>query len=393
MFKYKFIVIIFCLIVSTLLLRNVQADPLTLQEEFNYFLRYGHPSSNFYSNITEDREESAKETILHLQQQEQGSSWRSEKDKQKAAQSWRSLSEQHESDIPSRILYLRKSLEMQWDGDVAIALANWCHHLVPKQSDTKTQIRLAYRGFATLGVNLKEPTYDYHKKLRTAPQVINLLEDLKASTLSMKSVADLDLPLSDAIFHKDCIPQAEVCSLLTVAYGADILAGLPDTSEAQRNIYNNGKTAISLYQKGLQDQTTPEQREYYHKQIVNLVLGLTRTPGLLSSKDDSDVKLMQKSSHALARIFKDAHEESENPLTRAELAFKTAVAYFHAGKKESALKYITIVSAIPQEDSQRGRYINGIKIRAENLRLQIEDPSAVLAHQVDNGDVFLGLGW
>lgn len=54
MFKYKFIFIIFGLIAFTLSLQNAQANPSTLQEEFDYFLKYGRVSPNFYSRGIKD---------------------------------------------------------------------------------------------------------------------------------------------------------------------------------------------------------------------------------------------------------------------------------------------------------------------------------------------------
>ena len=369
-------------------MQSAQAAPSTWEDEFDYFLKYGSHSKNFYANFMENRDEETKETILNLQNQEKKNRLCTEEEKQEAVKTWRGLSEQINSDTPFSILYLSKMLKIQWDGEVAIALANKCHELAQIYNDPKVRIKLAYRGFATLGVKLTEPDFDYHKKLRAGPSVIRLLEDLKKSTESIKSVSDLPLPLSDVIFHKDCIPQAQVCSLLTVAYGAYILEGLSDTNVARYHIYNNGKDAITLYQEGLQGLTTPDQREYYHKQIVNLVIGLTRTPELLSTDDDQYLKVMKKSSLALARTFKDAHKESEDLLVSTELTYKMGSAYYLAGKKESALKCIGIVRAVSPEESERGQYISSLKTRAENLRLQIEDPSKALTHQAHNWTLF-----
>jgi hypothetical protein len=79
------------------------------------------------------------------------------KKNKKRRKTWRGLSEQINSDTPSSILYLSKMLKIQWDGEVAIALANKCHELAQIHNDPKVRIKLAYRGFATLGVKLTEP--------------------------------------------------------------------------------------------------------------------------------------------------------------------------------------------------------------------------------------------
>lgn len=391
MFKYKFKVLIFILIIFPLSIYSVEANPLTFEDEFDHYLKYGIHSQNFYSNIIEGRDEKTKKRISKLQQQEEKCLWGwTNKEEQKAAQRWLKLSEQGESDIPMHILCLSKVLQRQWNGEVAIALADKCHQLVQEQDDQNIRIKLAYRGFSTLGVKLTEPDYDLHTKLHPLPQVINLLEDLKASTASIQSTSELPLPLYDKLFHEDCIPQAEICALLTIAYGGGMLLGKDDSSAFKLNIFNNNKEAIALYENGLEGSTTPKQRQYYHSQIVNLVHGFSRAPNLLTQEENEDyLKLKKKNALQLARIYKDERKKSKDTLMRADLAFKTAFAYMNAEKKKKALKYIGIVSDIPQEQSQIGLFIERIKTLAENLRLQIENPDKVFAHQVENINIFL----
>lgn len=390
MLKYKFNALIFGLIALPLSIQSAGANPLTLEDEFDYYLKYGSHSQNFYSNIMEGRDEKTKKRILKLQQQEQNChyGW-NKKEKQKAVQRWAKLSEQGEGDTSTHILYLSQVLQRQWNGEVAIALADKCHQLAQEQDDKNIRIKLAYRGFSTLGVKLTEPDYDLHNKLHALPQIISLLEDLKASTEAIQSVSTLPLPLYDKLFHEDCIPRAEICALLAVAYGSGMLLGKDDSSALELNIFDNNKEAIALYQKGLEGSTTPKQRQYYHSQIVNLVHGFSRTPNLVVQEDKHYFELKKESARQLARIYKDEHKKSKDILTRADLAFKTALAYMNAEKKEKALKYIGIVSDIPQEESQIGLCIERIKTRAEHLRLQIEDPNKLLAYEVENVNIFL----
>lgn len=391
MFKYKFKVLIFILIIFSLSIYSVEANPLTFEDEFDHYLKYGIHSQNFYSNLIESRDEKTKKRISKLQQQEENYRWGwSRKEKQKAVQSWLKLSKQSKSDTPTHILYLSKALQRQWNGEVAIALADKCHQLVQEQDDQNIRIKLAYRGFSTLGVKLTEPDYDLHTKLHALPQVINLLEDLKASTEAIQSVSTLPLPLYDKLFHEDCIPQAEICALLTVAYGGGMLLGKDDSSAFKLNFFDNNKEAIALYENGLEGSTTPKQRQYYHSQIVNLVHGFNRTPNLLTQEENKHyLKLKKKSALQLARIYKDERKKSKDTITCADLAFKTAFAYMNAEKKKKALKYIGIISDIPQEESQIGLCIENIKIRTEHLRLQIEDPNKLLAYEVQNLNIFL----
>lgn len=391
MFKYKFNTLVFGLIALPLSLQSAGANPLTFEDEFDDYLKYGVHSQNFHSNLMERQDEKTKETISKLKAKEEKCflyGW-SPKRTTKIIKRWLELSEQNESDTPTRILYLSKVLERQWAGEVAIALADKCHQLVQEQDGQNIKIKLAYRGFATLDVKLKEPDYDLHKKLHALPQVIHLLEDLKASTSSIQSVSELSLPLYDKVFHEDCIPQAEICSLLTVAYASELLLDKDDRSTSELNIFNNNKEAIALYQKGLKGPTTPKQRLYYHSQIVNLVHGFSRTPNLLTSENEHYSKLIKKSARELARIYKDKREKSESILIRADLTLKMALAYKNSGKKDKALKYIGVISDIPQEESELGLYIGQIKTRAEHLRLQIEDPNELLAYELQNLNTFL----
>lgn len=390
MFKHKFLAIGFCLSVLGFSPQNAHAmDPSTLSEELTYYLKRERPSENFYSNITEGRDEKTKETILKLQEEERRSTYWSNQEKQEASKAWFDLSEENERDEYSSMLYLSKVLEIKWNGEVAIKLADKCHQLAQFKYNPEDKFILAYRGFANLRVNLTEPDYDYHLKLRAAPQVINLLEDLKTATISIKSLKDLSFWISPKIFPEHCLPQAQVCSLLMVAYSADILLGLDNVSSAQSNIFNNGKEALELYKTGLQGQTTPDQRQYYHKQIVSLVCGINeRTPDLFRNIDKPSMKLMKSSALELARTYKDAYKESQG-LEACHLAYKTALSYAYAGKNDKALKYIEIVSAFPAEESERGIYADRIKILAENQRLQIQGSvEEVFCHQLKNLELF-----
>lgn len=391
MFKHKFMTMVFSL--SALgSLQNVQAmDPSNLAEEVEHYLKNGSRSQNFYPNIIKDRDDKTKETILSLQKQEEdGKYYWPEKEKQVASKEWLNLSEQNENDDLSTILYLSKALDIQWNGEVAIGLAKKCHQVAQFQQSPEDKFIVAYRGFVNLRVNLTEPDYDYHKKLRPAPQVISLLEDLKTATRSIQSLSNFSFFISPKIFPENCIPQAQVCTLLTVAYGADILLGLKDTSLAERNIFKNGKKAIKLCQKGLEGPTTLDQRKFYYTQIVNLVLGFSRTPRLVGPEVDPYVKLAKKSSLELARMSKDAHKESQG-LQACCLAYDTALNYAYAGKRGKALKYIEIVSNVPPEEtSERGIYIKKQKILAENLRLRLEGKPEWFSHQVQNWNVFGG---
>lgn len=395
MFKHKFMAIVFSLSVLGSL-QNVRAvDPSNLAEEVEHYLKWGLHSKNFYPNIIEGQDEETKktkETLLELKKKEPYSypynyNYYLPEKKQRIVQAWLDLAN-NESDDPTAILYLSKSLSVEWNSTVALQVADKCHSLASsKKHNPKEMFMLAYRGFENLRVNLAEPDYDYHKKLAAAPQVIALLEDLKIATESLKSVKKLPCFVSPKLFNENCIPQAQVCTLLTVAYAADILLGLEDTNSAQLNIFENGKKALQLYQKGLEGPSTLDQRKYYYTQIVNLVLGFSRTPRLVGPEVDPYVKLAKKSALELARISKDAHKESQG-LQACCLAYDTALNYAYAGKRGKALKYIEIVSKSPVNDSLHEHY-NDIRVHAENLRLQLEGSSSeAFWHQLQNSKVF-----
>ena len=114
--------------------------------------------------------------------------------------------------MPFFILFLSKALAIQWDGEIAIKLADKCHDLARFDNnpyyifmlDAEYRFMLAYQGLETLRVTLTEPDYDYHKKLRAAPQVINLLEDLKIAT---GALANLSFYISPQLFPQDWRPQ------------------------------------------------------------------------------------------------------------------------------------------------------------------------------------------
>ena len=98
---------------------------------------------------------------------------------------------------------------------------------------------------------------------------------------------------------------------------------------------------------------------------------------------------MKKSSLDLARTYKDAYDESPKGLQACTLAYKTALSYSYAEKNDKALKYIEIVSAVPQEETEAGIYIGKTKVLAENLRLQIQRPvEEVFQHQLQNRKIF-----
>ncbi|MBA3813557.1 MAG: hypothetical protein H0X26_03565 [Alphaproteobacteria bacterium] len=322
-----------------------------LDEEFDHFVRYGSPSSNFFSNITEEQDEETKQTLLNLQRQEKESGDWDEEGKEKLWKTWRSLAHKENIDQRLSLLYSNKLLDLEWHGETAIELAKKCHHYIQQNDNLNAGFatQLAYRGFSALQIHFAEPDYDHHKKLRAAPQAIALLEDLKSSTAKAGTVSELsiiDSPIR--YFHEHDIPQARVCTLLTVAYGSYALEGL-DTLHASRNICINGSKALDLYINGLKGSTTPQQRKHSHKQICNLgndlPVRLMYSP--LKSQFLADYgNAVKKSTHELARIYKDELEEinrDEKPAAWCSLANTLAHAYNAAGKNDKALKYFNDV--------------------------------------------------
>jgi len=386
----------FALIVLSLSIQNAQAN---FEEEFDYYLECGFHSPRFYDNILEGRDDATSVKISKLQDQEERRKYWTREERQEFAETWYGLS-QGEGDSASSILFLGKSLNTLWQGYLAQELSEKCHKYLQDQDDSTTQTLVAYRGFKTLQVNLTEPGYDLHTKLAAVPQVLTLLEDLK---VSCKSVMDLPGHFKyEAVFPEHCIPRAQVCALLMPAYGAALQLDSSDYETARRAILENGLSAIQLYEQGLEGPTTPKQREFYHKQIINLVLGLNeRVPQLLDAQvTQRNTNLKQKSAMALARILKEGIEsekstvdncENKGPYENCLLTYRAALAYFHAGKTASALKYIRRVSEFPSENTQEGLFIDNVKIRAENLRLQIEEPCKVLSHQYQHSDIFAGV--
>lgn len=66
MFKYKFKVLIFILIIFSLSIYSVEANPLTFEDEFDHYLKYGIHSQNFYSNLIESRDEKTKKEFQNF---------------------------------------------------------------------------------------------------------------------------------------------------------------------------------------------------------------------------------------------------------------------------------------------------------------------------------------
>lgn len=407
MFKRSLVISLFSFMILNFLAMTAMASTDPLQEEFEYFLGCGRPSENFFVNITAHTDKTTKSTILSLQKEERELNLSPSgipihqfqvKGLKKIRSAWLDLSHQAQSTLEFSLLCLHKVLNLQWDGETAIELADKCHAFIEQEitSQTLRKSRIAYRGLVTLGVKLKEPDFDLHRKLRPLDQLIMLLEDLKDSAKDYKSGSELNMP---EYFDENCIPQAETCCLLMVAYGGYIILDpLKYSQNVQPLQFSNGTHAISLYVQGLQGSTTPAQRQYYHTQIVNLVWNLKQRVPYLLSKEVLDYynKLAQKNSLESARIIKDEMTEinkSEKPLQWCSLAYKAALAYFYAGKPEKALSYAQNVMnfQLDETPSQAGIYLQRLKVRIENLVLQFQDPSKVFEHQVKNWDVFVPL--
>lgn len=314
-----------------------------LDDEFHHFVKHGSSSSNFFSNITEKQDEETKKTLLSLETQEKQLYEWHKKEKEKLCETWRSLSHKEGLDPRLSLIYSNKALTLEWHGETAIKLADECHHYIQQNKDLDAGFatQLAYRGFSALRIHFDEPDYDYHKKLRAAPQVICLLNDLKSSTKGIKTVSELSItefPIQ--YFPENDIPQARVCQLLTVAEGLQ-------EPRNPGNIYINGITAINLYLDAFKGSTTPEQRKHYHQQINSLGNDLpVRLMYSLPLKDQflNDYKqAVKKNTLALIRIYEDELEDidpDKQPAAWCHLAYQIALHYYQMGEIEKPLNIV-----------------------------------------------------
>ncbi|MBA4117491.1 MAG: hypothetical protein C0514_01150 [Candidatus Puniceispirillum sp.] len=356
-------------------------------DELRHYTVHGFASGHFFDRLQEGKDEVTKATLMELAQlKARAPQWGKEKEKLRTT--YLGLAAQEDSDLSSRILYLCEALKIVWTCNEALRLADLCHKHVQELQDPREKVSVAHYGLFRLNVELSEPGYDLHQKLVAVPHLISLLEDLKEATKSMQSSCDMALPPFGNFFHEDCIPQAQVCALLAVAYGGKILAGEDAEGSVSHSIYNNRLEAIDLYKQGLEGTTTPAQRKYYHAQIVNLVQGLGRMPALFAADRDEYRALQQKNALALARIYKDEGNKAQADVLRAYLAYKAALAYTYAEKKEQALKFVESVLATPRVASENGLFVDGLKVRAEHLKLELTAPEKILAFECDHLNVF-----
>lgn len=356
-------------------------------DELRYYTAYGFASEHFFDRLQEGKDEATKATLMELAQQKaRAPQWG--KEKAKLRTTYLGLAAQEDSDLSSRILYLCEALKTVWTCNEALALADLCHKRTQQVQDPREKVSVAHYGLFRLNVELSEPGYDLHQKLVAVPHLISLLEDLKEATKSMKSTSDMALPPFGTFFHEDCIPQAQVCAQLAVAYGGKILAGEDAEGSVSHSIYNNRLEAIDLYKQGLDGTTTPAQRKYYHAQIVNLVQGLERMPALFAADRDEYHALQKENALALARIYKVEGNKAQGDVLRAYLAYKAALAYTYAGNDAQALKYAASVLATPRVASENGLFVDRLKVRAQEIKVLVSAPEKLFAFQCDHLSVF-----
>lgn len=357
--------------------QNVKAmDPISLDNELGYYLKHGHTSPAFFDNVGATQIKQQADSDI-------------EKNKQAAATHLRQLSRQNEWSDTS-LLLRAKALELSWSSIDSATFGDMCHRLRHLKSDKKTRALLAYRGFESLRVFLREPKFNYHISHGLAPEVIFLLEDLRESVTGFRRVSDFLASPSRDILSPHCLPEAEVCFLLMIAHSAPILAGeeIPTNLDETRARY--GHRALTLYQEGLQGSTTPEERDYFHTQILNLVSYFKRTLPIYAEQDSvQHASLARKSGAALARIYKDKLETVNSVGAKAFYAYKIACAYYLGGHTKKALKFIQYVlnSEYFKRDEQMV-LLDSLKIKAGHLETRIKNPGNVLEYEMQFFDNF-----
>ncbi|OJX12899.1 MAG: hypothetical protein BGO77_08250 [Caedibacter sp. 37-49] len=376
--------------------QSAQATGLS-SDEFQEFLRSGKAPENFIARISENMDKETKAFISGLEEKEKIHSF-SYFEVQKGltdelAQGWIKLGNETKTKPRAHLVCLHKLLTLQWDEKTAIEFAERCHHMVDQEDRLETKMQLSYRGLEMLRVRLNEPNYDLHKRLASVSQVIALLEDLKSLTLSYKTVSELPFIPSQDLFHADSLPQAEIHALLVIAYGGVVIGEIGDREEAFRSILINGDEAISLYSKGLSGSTTPSQRVYFNRQIVNIASTLPgRVMGRLNGARHDYDKVCKKSALRLARIHEEEKEELEQAYHLHKwctLTYDIGLSYYYAGKKEEVLKCVKEIEDFSSASIDQV-FLSRLKIKAKGLQLRVNEPNNVLEYQLNNLSI-LGL--
>lgn len=325
----------------------------------------------------------------------------SKQDKKKLYASYKAHLGQTHIPAQDRLLHTAKCLDLSWNGQDAREFARMSHDYLAKDAmlSGEERTRVAYQGFACLGIHFDEPDYDYHKKLGATFEVLLMLESLKESTKSLKTKSKLpflDFPIR--YFGEQDIPHARVCELLMVAYGLYPAFSGDNTFDYEGRIYENGHKAFTLYQSALEGATTPDQRTHYHNKILTLGHELaTRVPADFLTHVTYYQPLIQKSAKFLAREQKDALDEidsKKNPLAWCLMKKKLGISLHYANKNDKALQHLQdVVDFQLHEDFHKTELellLQKIKVRTQGNVIAFSDPSKIFDHQMKNISLYWG---
>lgn len=167
------------------------------------------------------------------------------------------------------ILQAAVNLNQRWTLPNAVSFASLClTHLRENASSAQERACLSYRGISALKINFSDDAIDHEKKSRAGKTLVDLLEILKISLQNYPTKEDLpffDMPIS--YFHEHDIPQARVCSFLSIVYGQPNAVAFE--VEYDKHQCNNLISGLNMYLDALRGATTPCQRIHYHELIVS----------------------------------------------------------------------------------------------------------------------------
>jgi hypothetical protein len=263
-----------------------------LGKEFDHYLATGMQSTDFIKNMSHAASPVDSQSLENLDTLELKLP-RSAKcvavislhpELKKVLTGWSELAVSEGQDLRWQVLCLNKCLSLYWTERIAIQVANLCHQMTKAEdASPEFKMRVAYRGFDSLRIRLKEPGFNLHARPVSVQPTIQLLEVLKPLTAQMQTPEELPFFWRyGPIFSEYCIPSAALARLLVVAHGGRFLVSERNAADIHSTQFAYAKECVAGYMSGLE--TTPSQshRRFYLIQICRTISDLyVRVPKLV----------------------------------------------------------------------------------------------------------------